>query len=132
MLQGAMLGNNDADLMRDDLRKKGLLPTEEPYSNMENFYHVGAGGGEFSGKSKALINKIYQFDNDTLVVQSFFENFEVYFTAKDGEHCLKRLEKKSDVDLILMDIEMPKMNGIEATRAIRTQDQETIINFQLL
>ncbi len=50
---------------------------------------------------------------------SFFEGFEVYFTAKDGQHCLKKLEKKSDVDLILMDIEMPKMNGIEATRELK-------------
>jgi len=32
--------------MRDDLRARGLLPTEEPYSEMEGFIHVGSGGGE--------------------------------------------------------------------------------------
>ena len=46
MLQGAMLQNNDPNLMRDDLRRIGLLPTKEPYSAMPNFNHVGEGGGE--------------------------------------------------------------------------------------
>lgn len=46
ILQGAMLGNNEANLMRDDLRKKGLLPNKEPYTAMPSFDHVGGGGGE--------------------------------------------------------------------------------------
>lgn len=46
MLQGAMLGNNGGTLMRDDLRKKGLLPLKEPYSAISSFEHIGAGGGE--------------------------------------------------------------------------------------
>ena len=46
MLQGAMLDNKEYGLMRDDLRRKGLLPTEEPYAALQNFDHVGAGGGE--------------------------------------------------------------------------------------
>ena len=46
VLQGAMLGNNNDGLMRDDLRKKGLLPFEEPYSKMDAFQHIGGGGGE--------------------------------------------------------------------------------------
>ena len=46
MLQGAMLGNNENGLMRDDLRRKGLLPIKEPYFSMQNFKHVGKGGGE--------------------------------------------------------------------------------------
>lgn len=46
MLQGAMLDNKEDGLMRDDLRRKGLLPTREPYSTLQKFEHVGVGGGE--------------------------------------------------------------------------------------
>ena len=46
MLQGAVIGSDNTQLMRDDLRKKGYLPTKEPYTVMTNFQHVGAGGGE--------------------------------------------------------------------------------------
>ncbi len=45
-LQGALLGNSGNNLMRDDLRKKGLLPLEEPYSKFSQFTHYGEGGGE--------------------------------------------------------------------------------------
>jgi hypothetical protein len=33
-------------LMRDDIRTKGLLPSTEPYSDLDNFKHHGDGGGE--------------------------------------------------------------------------------------
>ncbi len=46
-LQGAMLHNDEANnLMRDDLRRKGLLPIKEPYTSMLSFDHIGAGGEE--------------------------------------------------------------------------------------
>ncbi|MEM6321717.1 MAG: hypothetical protein AAF960_28920 [Bacteroidota bacterium] len=48
LLQGAMLGNDKDGLMRDDLRKGGLLPIEEPYTAMKSFDHVGEGGGEIA------------------------------------------------------------------------------------
>lgn len=44
-LQGAFTGSQN-NLMRDDLRIAGLIPTEEPYTDLAGFTHVGPGGGE--------------------------------------------------------------------------------------
>ena len=46
MLQGAMIRSTESHLMRDDLRKKGLIPLTEPYSAKPHFTHIGKGGGE--------------------------------------------------------------------------------------
>ena len=40
--------------------------------------------------------------------------------AEDGEMAL-RLARAGRYDLILMDMQMPKMNGVDATRAIRAE-----------
>ncbi len=52
---------------------------------------------------------------------SFFEDFEIKFTAFDGKNCIEKLEKNHNIDLILMDIEMPVLNGIEATAIIKNK-----------
>ena len=52
---------------------------------------------------------------------SFFKDLEVKFIANDGLDLLNKLEKNHNLDLILMDIEMPKMNGIEATEIVKTK-----------
>ena len=51
---------------------------------------------------------------------SFFEDLTCKFFANNGMDLLEKLEKNHNIDLILMDIEMPKMNGIEATCQIKT------------
>lgn len=45
-LQGALVGSLEDGLMRDDLRRKKLIPIEEPYTSLSNFQHYGSGGGE--------------------------------------------------------------------------------------
>lgn len=50
---------------------------------------------------------------------SFFEDFALKFTAVNGIDLLDKLEKNHNIDLILMDIEMPQMNGIEATTIVK-------------
>ena len=50
---------------------------------------------------------------------SFFEDISISFTANNGLECTDKLDGDTRTDLILMDIEMPKMNGIEATALVK-------------
>ena len=52
---------------------------------------------------------------------SFFDDIVIKDTAENGQEAIEILEKNHIVDLILMDIEMPKMNGIQATEVIKNK-----------
>lgn len=66
-------------------------------------------------------------DNPALLQQlkqnlGFFDHLVILFTAENGQAALEQLERcKQLPEVILMDIEMPVMNGIEATRIIATE-----------
>ena len=59
-------------------------------------------------------------DNDsnyilmTYILKKYFE----YDRAKNGQEAVEMVEK-SDYDIILMDIKMPVMDGLEATKVIK-------------
>jgi DNA-binding NarL/FixJ family response regulator len=50
-----------------------------------------------------------------------FPDIIIKDTAQNGEEAIDILHKNQVFDLILMDIEMPKMNGIEATEIIKNK-----------
>ncbi len=62
-------------------------------------------------------------ENISTLLSSFFKHF---YTASDGVSALELFDKKH-IDLLLVDIELPKMNGIELIKQIRTTDQEVMI-----
>ena len=65
--------------------------------------------------SRTLILKVLEeFGNEILIAQTGLEAVEI-------------CQKNSDLDLILMDIQMPQMNGYEATKEIRKFNKEVII-----
>ncbi len=50
---------------------------------------------------------------------SFFEDLEFKFSALNGSELLPKLQDNHNLDLILMDIEMPVLNGIETTQIVK-------------
>ncbi|WP_242130544.1 response regulator [Aestuariivivens marinum] len=50
---------------------------------------------------------------------SFFNNLNLKYTALNGSELLKKLNNDHLIDIILMDIEMPELNGIETTRKVK-------------
>jgi len=50
---------------------------------------------------------------------SYFEDMNVKFSAVDGSDLMSKLNDNHNLDLILMDIEMPNVNGIEATEIVK-------------
>lgn len=66
-------------------------------------------------------------DNDFLASSikeklELFENeIEFKFRGKNGKDFLQKLDKDHNIDIILMDIEMPEMNGILTTELVKEQ-----------
>ena len=54
------------------------------------------------------------------------EDIEVVGEAGDGEEAVA-LAARLNPDVVLMDINMPKMNGLDATKAIKEQRPSTVV-----
>jgi CheY-like chemotaxis protein len=62
--------------------------------------------------------------NRALVVHLLTKRGYAVVTANDGRQALDALERER-FDLVLMDVQMPEMNGLEATAAIRARESAT-------
>jgi len=84
----------------------------------------------------------YAWDGKTILIVEDNETSNIYFEAalrktkasliwaKNGVEAVDIVKKNPGIDLILMDINMPKMDGIEATRIIKTLYPQIIVVVQ--
>lgn len=69
--------------------------------------------------------KIAIADDNTFLIKmveeklSFFEDLNVKYSAMNGSDLLEKLQENHNIDVILMDIEMPVLNGIETTEIVK-------------
>eukprot|EP01029_Cantina_marsupialis_P026830 TRINITY_DN73035_c0_g1_i1.p1 TRINITY_DN73035_c0_g1~~TRINITY_DN73035_c0_g1_i1.p1 ORF type:complete len:431 (-),score=85.08 TRINITY_DN73035_c0_g1_i1:1607-2899(-) len=72
-------------------------------------------------------SKILYVEDDTLIrdetVSIFEKFFDTVFVSEDGQKALEKYnEKKDDIDIILTDLNMPNMDGIEFVTKVRQID----------
>lgn len=63
----------------------------------------------------------------TLLVEELGDYCKEILRAVDGIEAIEIARNNPDLDLILMDIKLPLMNGLDATKAIRAFNQKVVI-----
>ncbi|MCF8345514.1 MAG: response regulator, partial [Bacteroidales bacterium] len=88
---------------------------------------IGSSGGE--QKRKPMTVLIAEDEEPALIYlqQVLKRDFEKILHAKNGVEALEICRSTPDIDLILMDIRMPKMDGHTATRKIREFNKDVAI-----
>jgi len=69
-------------------------------------------------------NTILLVDDDKEFREEFrecFDNFNI-LEAEDGKTCLDIIRKPNEVDLVVLDVKMPGLNGIEVLKEIKSID----------
>ncbi len=98
---------------------------EKPKSEMPSAF-----GASDTASSDSKLNILIAEDDDVS-----FEHLKIILNRKlkrldrvnDGVEAVAFLQNNEDVDLVLMDIKLPVMNGYDATREIRKFNKKTII-----
>ena len=78
-------------------------------------------------KHTIKLNLLYVEDNDEaretsmFIFEEFFQNITI---AVDGEDGFEKFKENPDIDIIVTDIDMPRLSGLGMIRKIREIDKE--------
>jgi two-component system, sensor histidine kinase len=118
---GALLARNVLAGMSGQLRKEANAGASDTVAFEITLAAVPEAAAEAHGDAGRAAHILVVDDNATnrMVAQSLVEMFDCTSeSAEDGEEAVEAAQT-GRFDLILMDIRMPRMDGVAATRAIR-------------
>lgn len=61
---------------------------------------------------------------DVAIIGSILSDFELFY-AFDGVEALEQLEKNPEIDILILDINMPRMNGFEVLERLQLNEHRT-------
>ena len=102
-------------------KNKKRVTMKEP----EDFYQESVDKNQFKG-----LNILLAEDDDisALLIEIMLKNSNCTITrAKNGIEAVEHCQNNPNLDLVLMDVKMPLMDGYEATRQIREFNKQLII-----
>ncbi|WP_421920903.1 response regulator [Marinifilum sp.] len=79
---------------------------------------------EYNWEGKVLLIAEDEDFNYIFLEEVLIETNAQLIRARDGEEAIRLLEANPNIDLILMDMQMPVMNGYDATRNIKKNNQQ--------
>ncbi|MBK6283609.1 MAG: response regulator [Draconibacterium sp.] len=135
MLGGKIWVTNNTDLISENGNRSDTgtifyftLPANSSVKS-EKLFHNTTNDNDINVQNRKL--KILIADDDQtseLLLRMIFEkDAKEFLYVSNGIEAIETCKNNPDIDLILMDINMPKMNGYQATRKIREFNNDVII-----
>ncbi|NOQ25713.1 MAG: response regulator [Bacteroidales bacterium] len=103
------------------------IPITEPIQTNNKLIQENKQKGTSSYSDKTILIVEDDKVSAKLLVEILSDKKINYLIAEDGNEAVKACSENHNIDLVLMDIKMPDMNGYEATKLIKKKRPELIV-----